>query len=452
MQFVERYRWIPGLKVEYHLGLDGIGLAMVALSALVVPMALLVSERLANSRFCALILFLQAGLFGTFTALNFFHWFLFWELSLVPAYLLVRFWGGAGAGEQSNQFLIYTLVGSVAMLLGFLALYLGVGTWDFQELAQLSASGELTERLAGTLSWTSPESLLRWVFLGVFLGLAVKIPLFPFHTWLPGTYQVASTGVTLLLTAALSKMGVYVCLRILLPIFCDQLREMMTPLLVIAVATILLSALAALVQTDLKRLLAYSSVNHLGYCFLAVLAVAQGTGQGVTAELDQWSAVNGVAFQMVHHGIAAATLFAFVGFLESRSGGRTGLHDFGGLRQVAPWFCGLMGVAVFASLGLPGLSGFIGEFLIFKAAFALLTPAAVLSSLGLLLTAVFMLRLWQKIFYGPLAEKCQGFGDLSLKERCLAVPAAGLLIVLGVCPQLLISRLNQAVLQLVEGL
>src|SRR5439155_14130477 len=290
------------------------------------------------------------------------------------------------------------------------------------------------------------------IFAGAFLGFAVKVPLVPFHTWLPSAYAEAPTGTTMLLTGVMSKMGVYGFLRILLPIFPDQMRLMLTPLLWLAVATIIFSAGAAFAQRDLKRVLAYSSINHLGYCLLGIFAVAHFTGNQSGPALEKAAALNGVFLQMFNHGLTAATLFWFVGFLEQRGGGLRGLNDFGGLRKVAPVFCGLMGIALLSSLGLPGLNGFIGEFLIFKVAFPLSTWATALSVIGLLVTAIFILTILQRVFSGPLNERWSKLPDLTLTERVMVLPAIGLMFVLGIYPQLVLGTINSTVVQMVKQL
>jgi NADH-quinone oxidoreductase subunit M len=280
------------------------------------------------------------------------------------------------------------------------------------------------------------------VFAGVLLGFAVKVPMMPFHTWLPNAYAEAPSSVTMLLTGAMSKMGVYGLLRLVLPLFPAQLREWQTPLLWLAVGTIVISACAAFAQKDLKRILAYSSINHLGYCLLGIFAVAGVTGVDARWSLERAAALNGVLLQMFNHGITAAALFGFVALIEQRGGGLHGLDDFGGLRKAAPVFTGLMGIAVFASIGLPGLSGFVGEFLIFKGAFALVPWAAALSALGLLVTAVFLLTMVQRFFHGPLNERWRGFADLSLNERLIVAPALVVMFLLGIWPQAVIGWIN----------
>jgi NADH-quinone oxidoreductase subunit M len=385
--------------------------------------------------------------------LNFIHWFLFYELSLVPAYFLLKLWGGPGRVAAANQFFLYTMVGSVALLLAMLAVFLVTGSFDLPALAASGRTGELTSLLAIRLGWPelSTRALALVIFGGALLGFAVKVPLWPFHTWLPSAYAEAPTGVAMVLTGAMSKLGVYGLLRILLPIFPEPMRWVLTPLLWLAVATIVFSAWAALTQRDLKRIAAYSSINHLGYCLLGIFAVASATGSEPRWTVEKTAALNGVILQMFNHGLTAAALFYFVGLLEQRAG-RRGLDDFGGLRHAAPVFCGLMGITMFASLGLPGLNGFIGEFLIFKGVLPLAGWAAALSALGLLLTAIFLLTILQRVWSGPLPSRWQGFADLTLGERLVVAPAVALMLVLGLWPQLLLQFINPAALALADGL
>jgi NADH-quinone oxidoreductase subunit M len=456
LQFVKRYSWVPSLGIEYFVGLDGLSLLMILLSAIVVPMAMLASWRKEENvpLYYALILFLQAGLFGTFTALNFFHWFIFWELSLIPAFFLIRLWGGPHRTAAATQFFIYTMVGSIALLLSFLAIYQAVGSFDFIRLSELGRSGELTTALSAKLGWydLTAKQLSFVVFAGVFLGFAVKVPLMPFHTWLPLAYAEAPSPVTMLLTGLMSKMGVYGFLRVLLPIFPEQMRLLLTPLLWLAVGTIVFGAAAAFAQKDLKRTFAYSSVNHLGYCLLGIFALARLTGNDARLATEKAAVFNGVLLQMFNHGLTAATVFCLLSFIERRAGGLRGLDDFGGVRKVAPVFCGLTGIALLSSLGLPGLNGFVGEFLIFKGVFPLATWATALSTLGLLVTALFILTVIQRVFNGPLNEKWSGFSDLTLSERAIVLPAIALMFVLGIYPQLALGAVNATVVQLVAQL
>jgi NADH-quinone oxidoreductase subunit M len=439
-QFVERHAWIPSLSVHYHLGLDGLSLLLVLLTGLLSPACLLASWRQARDPrfFSLLFLLLQGAAIGVFLALDFFHWFIFWELSLIPSYFLIKLWGGPGAARAAYQFVIYTIGGSAFLLLGFVAIFAATGSLDFVALARMGADGSLAARLA-VLGSFWPQA----VFLGVLLGFAVKAPLFPFHTWLPPAYAEAPTGVSMFLTGILSKMGVYGFLRLLWPLFPGALHAAAVPLLWLALGGAVLGAFAAMRQTDLKRMVAYSSVNHLSYCLMALFAVSAATGRsGLTSEAAA-AALSGTFLQVFNHGISAAALFYCVGVLESRSGGLRGIGDFGGVRTAAPVFAGLCGIAMFSSLGLPGLNGFIGEFLIFRGTWGLVPWAAAVACLGLFATAFFLLTFWQRVFHGPRAGAASGpFADLSGLDLAVLGPLVALMFVLGVLPQLLTGLFN----------
>lgn len=439
----ESFAWVPSLGIDYHLGVDGLGGLMVLLSAVVVLMSLgATKKKLAQpGLYYALVLALEAGLFGAFTALNFFHWFIFWELSLIPAFFLVKLWGGPGRSAAGTQFFVYTMAGSVALLLGFLAVSYATGTMDFLKLAELAHSGELVKAIH--LHLGGVETILA---VGVLAGFAVKVPLMPFHTWLPDAYAEAPSAVTMLLTGAMSKMGVYGLLRIALPIFGEQIAAMRTPLLVLATLTVVMGAWAAVAQKDLKRVFAYSSVNHLGYCLLAIFALALPASG--TQVASQAAALNGVILQMLNHGLTAAALFWYVAILEQRTGGQRNLADFGGLRKTAPVLAGLMGIALFSSLGLPGLNGFVGEFLIFRGVFPLSWVAGTVSVLGLLVTAAVILTVIERVFAGPVSGASVEFADLNGAERLALAPVAALMLLLGLLPQLIVGVINPTVLNL----
>jgi NADH-quinone oxidoreductase subunit M len=453
MQFQEWHAWAPALGLEYHVGLDGLSLLMLAVSSIVLLMSIAASwsNHKQGPAYFSLLLFLETGLFGTFTALNFLHWFLYWELSLIPAFFLIRIWGGSGRARAATQFFVYTMVGSITLLLAFLAIFLASGSFDFIELTQMAQTGQLASAIAQNLHWHQWDSghITMFLFGGAFLGFAVKTPVVPFHGWLGSAYAEAAPETTKVLTGALSKMGVYGFLRILLPIFPEQMWRARTILLWLAVATIVLPALTAWAQTDLKRMFAYSSINHLGYCILGIVAAAGSTGADASFVSAKAAALTGVMLQMFSHGITAATLFWFLTLLERRSGGLLGLDDFGGLRRAMPVFSGLMGIALFASLGLPGLIGFPGEFLIFKGVFPLSWWAAALALIGLLMTAVFLLTVLQRVFSGPLRERWAGLQDLTLAERCMLAPGVALMFVVGLYPQLISGMLHGTVMQLV---
>ena len=430
VQLVERHAWIPAIGAEYLVGIDGLSLLLVLLTSLIVPFAFL-AQRM-DRGFYALMLIMQSALYGTFTAQNFVLWFLFYEMSLIPAFLLIKIWGSENRDRAATKFFLYTFLGSVAMLLGFLGIYLVTGSFDFATLAGLGKNGLLT----GKLAWLA--------FAGIFLGLAVKVPLFPFHTWLPDAYESAPTGVSMVLTGVLSKMGVYGFVRLLLPLFPNEIRIIGPWLLTLAICSIVFAPLAAWAQSDLKRMVAYLSVNHLGYCMLGLFAAAASS---VGAAIDTQAALSGVFMQIFNHGITAAALFYLVGLLEQRRGQR-GIDDFGGLMQRTPLLCGWMSVAMFSSLGLPGLNGFIGEFLIFKGSFGIAASFTAIAVIGLLVTAIVFVRAMQALFSGPLAQSCATFPDLLPREKIAIIPVTLLMFAIGVAPQFVFTIFNTTVVQM----
>jgi NADH-quinone oxidoreductase subunit M len=430
LQLVERHVWIPTIGAEYLVGIDGLSLLLVFLTSLVFPFAFLAQRT--GRGFCALMLLMQSALYGTFTAQNFVLWFLFYEMSLVPAFLLIKIWGGENRDRAATKFFVYTFLGSVAMLLSFLGIYFARVTFDFAALADLGKTG----LLPGNLAWLA--------FAGIFLGLAVKVPLFPFHTWLPDAYESAPVGVSMVLTGVLSKMGVYGFVRLLLPLFPHEIKILGPWLLGLAVCSIVFASLAAWAQSDLKRMVAYLSINHLGYCMLGLFAVA---ARSTSSLVDTHAALSGVFLQIFNHGITAAALFYFVGLLEQRRGLR-GLNDFGGLMQRTPLLCGWMSVAMFSSLGLPGLNGFIGEFLIFKGSFAFAASFTAVAVIGLLVTAVVFMRAMQALFSGPLPASCNGFSDLRRSEKWIVVPVTLLMFAIGIAPQFVFNIFNTTVIQM----
>ena len=431
LQMVERHAWIPAIGAEYLVGVDGLSLLLVLLTSLIIPFAFL-AQRMTRG-FCAIMLVMQSALYGTFTAQNFLLWFLFYEMSLIPAFLLIKIWGGKNRDRAATKFFLYTFLGSVAMLLSFLGIYFAKGTFDFAALAALGKNGLLT----GNVAWLA--------FAGVFVGLAVKVPLFPFHTWLPDAYESAPVGASMVLTGVLSKMGVYGFVRLLLPLFPHEIKILGPWLLGLALCSIVFASLAAWAQSDLKRMVAYLSINHLGYCMLGLFAVT--ASPFVAAKIDTHAALSGVFMQIFNHGITAAALFYYVGLLEQRRGLR-GINDFGGLMQRTPLLCGWMSIAMFSSLGLPGLNGFIGEFLIFKGSFAMTASFTAIAVIGLLVTAIAFARAMQALFSGPLAESCSTFPDLLRSEKLVVIPVTLLMFVIGIAPQFIFNIFNTTVIQM----
>jgi len=416
VQFKEKIAWIPGLGIDYFVGLDGVNALVLLLATLLAPLVVLASwKQEERSRTYFVLLCIQfTGLFGTFTALNFFHWFLYWELALVPAFFLIKLFGsGEDRHRAALNFFLFTVVGSVAMLLGFLFLYQQTGTFDFVELAGKGVDAH------------------PLIFCAVLAGLWVKVPLAPLHIWQAPAYAAAPTPVAMLLTGVMSKMGVYGFLRLVVPIFDKQLQQHATSLMTFALVTILWGAFLALRQRDLKRMLAFSSLNHVAYCVLGVGAL------GVAAEgfkIDAHElARQGVILQMFAHGLAAAGLFYLVGLLETRTGSR-GLGDFGGLSAVTPKFAGAFYMLTFCSLGLPFMAGFAAEFLIFSGSFAVAPILTAAATVGLLVTAVFLLTMLQKVFTGPTPDRLSTMADLSPCEGLIVIPLLFLVFFVGISP------------------
>lgn len=449
-EFVETHVWIAPLAVHYRLGLDGLSLLVVLLTGLIAPLSLLASAhepRLEPAQvraFSAWFLVLQASALGVFLALDFVLWFLFWEVSVVPVYFLVKFWGGPDRSRAALQFVLYTLAGGAALLLGFAILYQATDSFDLRALPALVAQGTATGKLGFTAALVA--------FVGVLLGVAVKAPLFPFHGWQAPLYAEAPPSVAMFLTAIVSKLGVYAFLRLLWPIFPETLRHHATLLTWLALGGIVLGAFSALAQRDLKRMLAYSSLNHVSYCLLALFAVA-GAAPANGGTAASAAALTGALLQIFNHGLSAAALFFFVGHLERSAGGRRGIDDFGGARTVAPVLAGLSGIALFSSLGLPGLNGFVGEFLIFRGVFSHAPWAAAIATIGLLVTAIFLLNFVQRVFCGPRAGACAdgGFRDLGAREVALVAPLIAFMVLLGFAPQLLTGWLNPLVMRWLQG-
>ncbi|MED5452922.1 MAG: NADH-quinone oxidoreductase subunit M, partial [Verrucomicrobiota bacterium] len=358
------------------------------------------------------------GLFGTFTALNFFHWFIYWELALVPAFFLIKLFGKSEERHKAAiNFFLFTVLGSVAMLLGFLFLYMKTKSFNFIELPEEVKNIEVSS----------------WIFFAILAGLWVKVPLVPLHIWQAPTYATAPTPVTILLTGVMSKMGVYGFLRLILPIFPEQLQQHSDMILGFALLTILWGAFLALRQTDLKKLLAFSSLNHVAYCILGIGAIGVAT-DGLKLNDANELARQGVILQMFAHGLSATGLFYLIGLLEQRTGSRD-RNGFGGLCSVTPRFTAMFYILTFCSLGLPFLAGFAAEFLIFSGSFAIAPKITAVATLGLLATAVFLLTMLQRVFTGPVNEQYQSMQDLTGKEILILIPIMILVFWAGIYPK-----------------
>jgi len=411
--------WIPDLGIDYHVGLDGTNALVLFLAALLAPIVVWISWGHSDrpKTYFALLSLQFTGLFGTFTALNFFHWFIYWELALVPAFFLIKLFGqGVERHKAAINFFLFTVLGSVAMLLGFLFLYQETGSFNFIELPEKVKSLEVSSL----------------IFVAILAGLWVKVPLAPLHIWQAPAYAAAPTPVVILLTGVMSKMGVYGFLRLIVPIFPAQLQQHADVLLGFALLTILWGAFLALRQTDLKKLLAFSSLNHVAYCVLGIgaLGVAVNGPKIDAHELAR----QGVILQMFAHGLSAAGLFYLVGLLEQRAGSRD-RDGFGGLCSVTPRFAAMFYILTFCSLGLPFLAGFAAEFLIFSGSFAVAPKVTAVATLGLLATAVFLLTMLQRVFTGPVNEQHRSMPDLTRNEILILTPILILVFWAGIYPK-----------------
>jgi NADH-quinone oxidoreductase subunit M len=369
-QWVEDYAWISSPVIHYHLGIDGLSLILVVLTGFLTPLSVLVSWTGINERvkdFHILLLALEAGCIGVFVSLDLFLFFVFWEVMLIPMYFLIGIWGHGRKIYAAVKFILYTMVGSALMLVGIIFLYERTGSFDYAQILSALTSGSLQ------LSHNA-ESLLFW---GFFVAFAIKVPLFPLHTWLPDAHTEAPTAGSVMLAGVLLKMGTYGILRFCLPLFPGAAREFATLVSWLAVIGIIYGALVSMVQPDLKRLVAYSSVAHLGYVVLGIFAFNyQGT--------------EGAIYQMVNHGVSTGALFMMVGMLYDRRHTRL-IKDFGGLGTTMPVFATFFMIVTLSSLGLPMLNGFVGEFLIILGSFHARAVYGSLAAVGVILAAVYLL-------------------------------------------------------------
>ncbi|OGF51042.1 MAG: oxidoreductase [Candidatus Firestonebacteria bacterium RIFOXYA2_FULL_40_8] len=422
LQFVERAAWIPSFGISYFMGLDGLSMAMLVLTPFLSFLAAVYSFNIKErvKEYFFFFLLLEAGMIGVFVALDFFLFYIFWELTLVPMYFLIGIWGGPRKEYAAIKFFLYTLFGSVVMLLGILALYLtspitAANPTHTFDIIELSKSHGLM-----------PGWHQYLVYAALFLGFAVKVPIFPFHTWLPDAHVEAPTAVSVILAGVLLKMGTYGLLRISYTILPEAAKYFAIPLLILAFINIVYGAFVAMAQKDLKKMIAYSSVNHMGYCLLGIAAMST-------------VGLNGAILQMVTHGIITGALFFLVGVIYDRAHTRD-IEGFGGLMNKMPVYSAIMILTCLGSLGLPGLAGFVSEFMCFSGAFSSTINTNVfriftgLSIAGLVITAAYFLIMIQKVFMGPLNPKWKDLPDMTAREYVSIVPLIVLMVLLGILP------------------
>jgi len=452
-QFMEKATWIDiksvawfgRVHIDYFMGIDGLSILMVILTAIISFIAVFASWGIQKSvkGYFALLLLLVTGMMGVFVSLDFFLFYVFWEIMLLPMYFLIGVWGGPRREYAAIKFFLYTLFGSVLMLLALLALYFSVSIPDaatgermhtFNMIAMMNpANFDAGSLLAGVnTSW-------RYLaFIALFIGFAIKVPIFPFHTWLPDAHVEAPTAISVILAGVLLKMGTYGILRISFPIFPDATAYYQVPLAILGFINIVYGALCAMAQEDFKKLIAYSSVSHMG---IVILGMAALNTQGIT----------GAVMQMFNHGTITAMLFLIVGVIYDRAHTR-GLNDFGGLMNQMPRYAGIMTIAFFAALGLPGLSGFVSEAFSFLGAFQSpqIRTITIVSTVGIVLTAAYMLWTLQRVFLGTLPEKWKDLTDINGRELFTLVPLAIIVIILGIYPSPAINLMTSAVNTLVD--
>ena len=424
-QFEEMYNWISQPAIHYHLGVDGISLFLVLLTTLLTPISIAASWNSVHDRmkgFFVSLLILETGVIGVFLALDLFLFFLFWEVMLIPMYFLIGLWGHERRIYAALKFILYTMLGSILMLLGIIWLFNVSGSFDLPAIQAAIQSGRIT----------FPPNTELLLFGAFFLAFAIKVPLFPLHTWLPDAHTEAPTAGSIMLAGVLLKMGTYGMLRFCLPLFPHASQQLAPLIAALAIIGILYGALVSLVQTNLKRLVAYSSVSHLGFVVLGIFAFTP-------------TAVQGALYQMLNHGISTGALFLLVGMLYDRRH-TFEISEFGGLATPMPVYAAFFLFVSLSSLGLPMLNGFVGEFLILNGTFQKHALWAGFGTVGVIFSALYLLWVYQRVFFGPAtADKNKSLADASLRERSLLWVMAAFILFMGVASPLITGRTESTV-------
>jgi NADH-quinone oxidoreductase subunit M len=426
-QFIEQHAWIPAFGIQYLLGVDGISLFLLVLTGFLTPLALLSSWDSVHKNvklFSFFMLALETALLGVFVSIDLFLFYVFWDAVLIPMYFLIGIWGYDRRIYAAVKFILYTMAGSVLMLLAIIGLawaHAGGPSFDIREL------------YAVTLPW----NLEKWFFLAFAVAFLIKVPLFPFHTWLPDAHVEAPTAGSVILAGVMLKMGTYGLLRFAFPLFPTAALYFAPWIAILAVIGIIYGALVAMVQPDLKKLVAYSSVSHLGFVVLGTCAVnIQG--------------IEGSVYQMINHGVSTGGLFMIVGMLSDRRHTRL-ISEFGGLKSVMPRFVAVFMLVTLSSIALPGLNGFVGEFLILIGAFQWSRTITAFATTGVILSAVYMLWMFQRVNYGEVTnEKNRTLPDLTPREWAMMIPTVAMAIFMGVAPQVFLRPMAPAVNKVIE--
>jgi NADH-quinone oxidoreductase subunit M len=424
-QFLERHDWIPDFGISYAVGVDGISMLLVVLTGVLTPIALLSSWESVHKKaraFCICVLLLESAMLGVFVSMDLFLFYVFWDAMLIPMYFLIGIWGYDRRVYAAIKFLIYTMAGSVLMLLAIIGL----------AVLNHTVTGRYSFDLLTLYELQVPSNLQFWFFLAFALAFAIKVPLFPFHTWLPDAHVEAPTAGSVILAGVLLKMGTYGLIRFAFPLFPMAATFFAPYLAFLAVVGIIYGALVAMVQPDLKKLVAYSSVSHLGFVVLGISAL-------------NVNGVQGAVYQMLSHGVSTGGLFLLVGMLSDRRHTRL-ISEFGGLKSVMPRLVAVFLIVTLSSIGLPGLNGFVGEFLILLGAFRADPRMAVAAASGVILSAVYMLWMFQRVNYGAVTnEKNASLPDLQPREWAAVVPIVALAILMGVLPNLFLRPIEPSV-------
>jgi NADH-quinone oxidoreductase subunit M len=449
MQYQIQREWFPQIGSSVHFGADGISLPMLLLTGILMPLAILASFRIDDKTKAYMILFLllETAMLGLFVSLDLIIFFIFWEFSLVPMYFLIRYWGGKDRRYASFKFMIYTMAGSLGLLVAIQVIGLSMGTFDIPELylKWVNFSGDT---LPGTnLSTSLFKNIAFWTFV---IAFAIKIPVWPFHTWLPDAHTEAPTAGSMILAGVLLKMGAYGFIRLTIPLFPEQAHTTAIVLAIAGTLSIIMGGYAAFGQWDFKRLVAYSSINHMGFVVLGIAVMAWVYGSQVASGKmieDAIIGTSGAVMQMFNHGLSSAGMFFLVGVIYERSHTRQ-LREYGGLWTVLPFFAGALIFTSMASLGLPGLNGFVGEFMITRGVWNTFTIPMALSMLGLLLTGAYILKGIGFTLHGDVNPKLKGLKDMNLREHLVIWPLMLLMLSLGVWPQWLLVVINATVSRL----
>ena len=440
-QFEESYVWYAAINSNFHIGVDGISLSMVLLTTLLTPLAILASFTIKEKvkAYMMLFLFLEMGMLGVFMSMDLLIFFVFWEIGLVPMYFLINQWGSENRNYASLKFLIYTMGGSLGLLLAIQLLGVLFGTYDLAEIVKgwnaLNGSAIVMGMEVATI-----KTISFWAFV---IAFAIKVPVWPFHTWLPDAHTEAPVAGSMILAGVLLKLGAYGFIRLVLPLYPAESAHFAGWLAFLAVMAIVFGAFGAYGQWDFKRLVAYSSVNHMGFVLLGIAAAAKAVGTP-----DAHIAMNGAILQMFNHGISAAAMFFLVGVIYDRTHTRD-LKRYGGLFPLIPVFGGILIFTSMASLGLPGLNGFVSEFLVVRGAWGELAGYTAVAMLGLLFTGAYILKGVKNVLHGPLNEEWahgeHKLTDISAREIVVMVPLMALMLSLGIWPSWLLTVINNAV-------